>query len=302
MVSQASDPGGLFGGLSPTLGGGIWGGSGGTVGPFGGSGVSPWGAMSGAGFPVNPGNAVGSGAAGGGAAGGGGSLPVTGDTTGGVDNTGILGAISSALHPAGAGANQSQIENGTDNLTGFAAQYNPNLLENIWQNPWAILPDVFKGINMTGAGYQGLRNLGADPLTLYNIMAGWNNPLDKGSGTANYTNWLASLYNQLGTVGGRAFSASDLLNGIFSPTQNSALKNIETAGDASQQMRTIFNLARDASNVGMNPRAATGYQAALARAGDAAMNDLMHTNSNSGAANVPMYQLLAQVAPNLVPR
>lgn len=196
--------------------------------------------------------------------------------------------------------------NGTNPLSGFANRYNPNQLENVWQNPWAILPDVYKNMNLAGGGYQGLRDLGADPLTLYNIMAGRNSDL-AGEGVGGYTNWLANLYSTLGKVGGRQFSGKELLTSIFSPVggeganNQSALYNILTAGDASTQLRTLFNLTRDASNVGFNPLAARGYQSALARTGDKALNQMMRTGSGEGANNVPIYQLIRQLAPGLVP-
>jgi hypothetical protein len=193
---------------------------------------------------------------------------------------------------------------GTNIPGGFASQYNPSQLNaNIYQNPWAILPDVYKNINMQGAGYQALRNLGADPLTLYNIMTGTGNTAGGATNgnASDYTNWLAALYSQLGQVGGRNFSAPEMLQNIFNPGSG-ALSQIEKAGDASQQLRTLFNLAKDATNVGINPLAARGYQAALSNAGDQAMNQMLHNNANSGPNNVPIYQLISQIAPNLVPR
>lgn len=195
---------------------------------------------------------------------------------------------------------------GTNPVTGFASQYNPNQLENIWQSPWAILPQVFPGMNMTGAGYQGLRDIGADPLTLYNIMAGRSKDL-AGAGVGGYANFLANMFSGLGRVGGRQFSGAELLKQLFNPVggegaiTQSALYNILTAGDAATQMRTLFNMARDASNVGINPLAARGYQAALARAGDRATNMLMRDDSGQGANNVPIYQLIRQIAPGLIP-
>lgn len=202
----------------------------------------------------------------------------------------------------GVAANASNAEkNGTNPLAGFASRYNPSQLENIWSNPWAILPDVFSGMDMRGGGYQGLRDIGADPLTLYNIMAGGQGSLAGGTATGDYANWLANLYKSLGSVGGRGFSGRELLQGVFNPGEGSALENILTAGDASTQMRTLFNMLRDASNVGLNPLAARGYQAAVARTGDQAINQMMRTDSGSGANNTPIYQLIREIAPNLVP-
>ncbi len=195
---------------------------------------------------------------------------------------------------------------GTNPLTGFASRYDPSQLEQIWQSPWAILPDVFPGMNLQGPGYQGLRDIGADPLTLYNIMAGRSDSLGGGTATGNYTNWLADLMKSYGTKGGRSFAGNELLHALFNPKggegagTQSALYNILTAGDAGTQMRTLFNMARDASNVGLNPLAARGYQSALARAGDQAQNAMLNSNANQGANNEPVFQYIREHFPGLI--
>lgn len=191
----------------------------------------------------------------------------------------------------GTGGGQN-MTGGTDPLSGFAAQYNPSLLgQTIWDNPWAILPDVFQGINSAGPGYQALRDFGADPLTLFNIIAGVNSDLT-GSGVGGYTNWLNQLYGNLGSTGGRAFNSRELINNILNPGQGSALSNILNAGDVGTQVRTLFNLIREASNAGMNPLAARGYQSAVARGGDAYLNQAIKSDANEGAANTGISQFL----------
>lgn len=205
---------------------------------------------------------------------------------------------------------RSRITNGTNAADGFAARYTPGFLDqNIWSNPFMILPDVFSGINTAGPGYQALRDFGADPLTLYNIMRGASGGDLYGTqnSASDYTNFLANLYQGLGTVGGRGFSGQELLHNVFNPsgpgagqTAGSPLYNLLTTGDASTQMRTLFNLLRDVTNVGMNPLAAKGYQGALQRAGDQAMNMAAKENVNSGAANTPIFQLIKSIAPSLV--
>lgn len=210
---------------------------------------------------------------------------------------------------AGSGVDPNAVgQNGTNPNTGFASQYAyAPLNANIWDNPYSILGDVFKNINQTGGGYQALRDFGADPLTLYNIMQGQGNNLagtQGGNAASNYTNWLASLYSSLGSVGGRGFNGAELLNSLFNPGStggSSALTNTLTAGDSSTQMRTLFNMAKAAAGVGLNPVAASGYEAALQRAGDTALNMQNKTASGTGANNVPMYQLIKQIAPGLVP-
>lgn len=203
-------------------------------------------------------------------------------------------------------------------LTGWARGrgYNPTELNAIWDSPWAILPDVFKGINQSGGpGYQALRDFGADPLTLYNIMVGGGTNFQGASGNpqGNYANWLQQLYSNLGSQGGAGFNAGNLLRQLFNPdvssTMNqygqpdrqSSLYNILTAGDSGTQMRTIYNMARDAANVGMNPLAARGYASALSRAGDTAINQNLSSNSGSGTADIPIYELLKRIAPGLAP-
>lgn len=226
----------------------------------------------------------------------------------GPEFNGVGGSGANPTFP-GPAAPGADVMGGTNPLSGFATRYNADQLKNVWSSPWAILPDVFPGMKTDGAGYQSLRDIGADPLTLYNLMAGQKNDLAS-QGVGGYTNWLASLFKSMGSVGGRTFSAKELLHALFHPKEGSggdggegqsALYNILTAGDGATQMRTIFNMARDASNVGMNPLAARGYQSALARSGDTAINQMMRTGSATGANNEPIYQLLRQLAPGLVP-
>lgn len=221
---------------------------------------------------------------------------------------------STGVTPTGVNyANDQGLTVGTDPATGFASRYTPSQLGNVWDSPWAILPDVFRGMNMAGPGYQSLRDIGADPLTLYNIMVGGGTDfLDQRTTTnpaGDYTNWLNNLYASMGARGGRGFSAGELLGRLFNPRNNpgvpggqSSLYNILTAGDAGTQMRTLFNMIRDSANVGMNPLAARGYTAAATREGDRVLNAIMNDPlTGGGANNVPVYQLFKQMAPGLVP-
>ena len=167
-----------------------------------------------------------------------------------------------------------------DPYTGFSAQYAPGSLKNvIYDNPWYILPDVFKGISTSSPGYQYLRDIGADPLSLFNIMAGSTGSIDGGAG--QFTNFLAEMYRNLGTPGGKDFNASDLLSSIFGADEKSTLGQIMNAGDMNTQVRTLFNLLRDVSNVGMNPLAARGYQSAVAQQGDLYGNAMLKSDAGS---------------------
>jgi hypothetical protein len=184
-------------------------------------------------------------------------------------------------------------------MTGWAAgqNYNPTALNAIYESPWTILKDVFgSGMSDVGPGYNSLRDIGADPLTLYNIMVGGDKNFAGSTENpqGNYANWLANLYNQMGTTGGRGFSMGELSDQIFNPGANSSLKQILTQGDASMQMRTLFNMLREASNVGMNPLAARGYQGALARAGDDAIRQTYHSDADQGANNRAVYETIAR--------
>ncbi len=145
------------------------------------------------------------------------------------------------------------------------------MMEQAYENPWYILNDVFQGIGTSSPMYQALRDLGGDPLTLYNISQGGQKKIDGGAG--DFINWLANTYQQQGTTGGRDFDAREMLGTLFSQQNFGAdaqntLGQILGAGDMSNQVRTLYNMARDVSNVGMNPLAARGYQSALAQAGD----------------------------------
>lgn len=209
-------------------------------------------------------------------------VPSGGGTTGGGMMAPLPGSAEEAAlnaasttpgtpPPSGAPGNNSAMA--MDPYTGFAAQYAPGTLQNtIYDNPFFILRDVFSGINESSPGYQALRDFGGDPLALFNIMAGANGTIAGGDqGAGAFVNFLADLYQNLGTPGGGGFNSRDLLRNIFGQnTQDpkTTLGNILVAGDMGQQIRTLFNLARDAAGVSMNPLAASAYQAAIARAGD----------------------------------
>lgn len=176
------------------------------------------------------------------------------------------GATPARPAPPAAGATP-----GLSPTRGFASRYAPGMLDTIYDNPWTILPDVFKGIQTSSPGYQALRDFGGDPLSLYNIIKGSGSKIDGGSD--EFTNFMADLYKNLGTPGGKGFDAKGMIDAVFGTTKTgadatSSLGQILGAGDMGQQIRTLFNLLRDVSGVGMNPLAASGYQSALAQAGD----------------------------------
>jgi hypothetical protein len=183
-----------------------------------------------------------------------------------------------------ASSSSSDMSGGMSPLSGFASRYTPALANQAYENPWYILQDVFSGISPSSPGYQALRDFGGDPLTLFNIMQGSRQKIDQGAG--DFINWLANMYSNMGTPGGQAFNANNLIRTLFGQTKfgaesDNTLGQILGAGDMSTQVRTLFNMLRDASNVGMNPLAARGYQSAVAQAGDAYGNAQMKSPADA---------------------
>lgn len=179
---------------------------------------------------------------------------------------------------------RAAMEGGTRPLSGFASRYSPVGAQQAFENPWYILRDVFPGMSVSSPGYQALRDFGADPLVLYNIMQGAMQSIeDQGGG--DFINFMDELYRQLGSPGGRGFSALELINNIFGASNQvneegvgqTTLAQILGAGDQSTQIRTLFNLLRDVSNASMNPLAASAYQSAVAQAGDVYGNQMMQS-------------------------
>lgn len=196
-------------------------------------------------------------------------------------------------------------EQGMQPLSGFAKQYNPSqLAQMVWQNPWSILPDVYKGIKSGGPGYQALRDYGPQLLTLYNVMVGGNNPLTGGTAVGDYTNWLNNMFKTLGTPGGRAFSSGELLQNIFKQKTGgtSALANILQSAGPSEQVNALFQILQDVAGVSMNPIAGRGYIDAARRAGDAYQNAMLRAPANKGANQQILTEWIAQHYPGLLPR
>lgn len=193
----------------------------------------------------------------------------------------VAGTTYTAPAPAG---------NGFAAPTGWAAQqgYTPEMLESIYQNPWFLLQDVFKGINTSSPGYQALRDFGADPLSLFSMIegAGRLTANDQGGAANTFANFLNNLYRQIGTPGGQALSSGELLGnifgqGTFGKDAKSDLGQLLGNGDASTQIRTLFNLLRDVAGAAMNPLAASGYMGAMQQAGDEYGNAMLKAPAGS---------------------
>ena len=183
--------------------------------------------------------------------------------------------------------------------TSFASRYTPAMLNQAYENPWYILRDIFSGLSESSPLYQALRDMGGDPLTLYNISQGANTKI--GGGPEDFVNWLAGMYGEQGKVGGTGFDTKAMLNNLFGQTKFGAdsentLGQILGAGDMSTQIRTLYNMLRDTSNVGMNPLAARGYQSAVAQAGDRYGTAMMSQDAGAEGAKNPA-QWLAENMP-----
>jgi hypothetical protein len=203
---------------------------------------------------------------------------------------------------AAAGNPNPNNASGTDPYTGFSAQFQPGSLRNvIYDNPWSVLPYVFEGMGQNTPGYQNLRDIGADPLTLYNIMQGAYSGMTQFN-EGDYANWLAQVYGNLGQVGGRSFNSRELLGSIANAREGSALRAALEAGDTSTQVRTLYNLASEAMNAGMNPLAARAQQARMAQAGDRYMSQSIGENANEGANSMTFDKWLLQNMPGLLGR
>ena len=178
--------------------------------------------------------------------------------------------------------------------SGFASRYAPGQLSGIYDNPTAVLPDVFQGFDWASPLGQTFSNMRADPLALYNLLVGAGQSFqDRGDALndESFVNWLAGMYKNLGTAGGKGFSISNMLGNLFgqdlSPESEggskTALANILQSGDTNQQANFLYSLIRDATNVGMNPLAAAGYQSAIARSLDQWRNDILKGTSGQNA-------------------
>ncbi len=188
--------------------------------------------------------------------------------------------------PSPGGAPATTGGTGMSPYSGFASQYAPGMLGSIYDAPYTILPDVFNGLDLASPLYQTLAGMQADPLTLYTLLMGADSSFGEGDeGDEAFVNWLAQMYQQLGTAGGQGFNINTLLGNLFgtdtSEDSDTALNAVLRAGDTNQQARFLYNLIRDATNVGMNPLAAMGYQSATARSMDQWRNDVLRGESGS---------------------
>jgi hypothetical protein len=156
---------------------------------------------------------------------------------------------------------------------------------------------VFQGIAPTSPLYQSLRDMGADPLGLYNTMVGSQG---KTGNSASYIDWLSDFYKKQTQAAPSQASPQNLLSMIFGQQKFGAdspntLGQVLGAGDMSTQIRTLYNLAKDATNLSMNPKTARAYQASLAQSGDTYGQQMLGSEGGTGVQNIS--QWIAQFAP-----
>jgi hypothetical protein len=195
---------------------------------------------------------------------------------------------------------------GMDPLSGWAGTqgFNPAELANtVYTSPFSILSKVFPGMTEAGPGYQTLRNIGGDPLALYNIMQGGNRVFSEKSGVNDFTNWLRNMYASYGSRGGRSFNAQELLGNIFKQREGStsSLANILRGAGEGGQANALYSLIRDVTGVSMNPLAGAGYNAAMQRAADRYNTARITAGSGEGANQMLITDWIRKNFPSLIP-
>lgn len=237
-----------------------------------------------------------------------GPQPPAGTTTPTTTGTGGTGGEVGATKPAVDPVTGEEI--GMGSLTGWAGQYKDangkgftpeQLRDTVFQNPWYMIQPS-TGAEEGSAGYASLRDIGGDPVSLFNIMHGANN---MGSDDPMpIVNFLADLYKNLGTAGGKMIDGKQLLQAIMnadtSPEgQNSSQLGLllGSAGNSSDQSRITYQLYRDAINAsGMDPLGQRARQAGMVNALDRYGREMLTTDSaNIQAPN----QWLGQRYPGL---
>lgn len=163
-----------------------------------------------------------------------------------------------AMTPTGAPNTSGVPDSGMQDLTGFAGQYQGlPLWETIYDDPTAILPDVFPGIDPYGQGYNMLSDLPFDPAMMY-LMNFASDPGTAGSGVNEYTNYLASMYQGLG--GGQWFNFGDLMGNITGAGNGSELSATLANLPAGEAASLLKGMLGAAATVGLNPWAARAFQ------------------------------------------
>ncbi len=180
---------------------------------------------------------------------------------------------------------------GTDPWGGFAARYAPGLTDP-YSDPSFVLLDLLRSMGMSGdiaasTGFQTLadtmtgQNGGADPLSLFIAMNGGRGRAgDITQSDEAYINFLASLFANQGTVGGRDIDFSELLGNLTrAQDPQSVLGALLSSGGAREQARTFEGLMGDAARMGLNPIAAQAMQTLTRRLGTQFVSERSRTNA-----------------------
>jgi len=204
------------------------------------------------------------------------------------------GAVPSSLYQSSAPG--SLPPQGSNPYHGFAAQFNPGALQQqIWQDPQMVLNAMYQqsGQGTSSPMYSTLRDFyGADPQSLWLLTQG-TTP-GKFGDAGSYANFLNAMYSSYQTPGGRAFSFPEILQNLqgvtdqsgVDPQYQSPLYQILTAGNASDQARTMYGLVGDAAKVGLSPAIASAFMNSLANETDRYLT----SNAQSQGGQNPFYQ------------
>lgn len=235
--------------------------------------------------------------------------PLNGDIIGRYDASGNFVAGTQSVAATNRQAGAAPVSPGQTPNSGFAARYAPGALQDmVYDSPETVLYDVFQQMGLGGSQgsglYQSLADFGgADPLSLYLLQTGGAQDSLAGGGAGDYTNWLAAQYQNAGTAGGGAFNFQDLMGNVFgqadSDKNTSVLYNTLSAGTPTQQVSNLYNMARDAGRVGLNPLAQAAMLTSIQRGAQGYTSDSMQGLQKPGTENA-FYSYLAQQNPGLV--
>lgn len=200
----------------------------------------------------------------------------------------LLKESTASTTPAGTGTTAIDNNGGMKDVTGRAKEwgYTPAMMDQVYQNPFAILKDLFPGMTESSPMYQALRNLGADPLTLFTVLAGSQSMFPETGGGSNFVDWLSNMYSNYSTPGGKTVDGAQALRNIFGQDKlgakaTNSLGMSLGAGDQSTQTRTMFNLVKDIASMTMDPISSSGYQSAMQQAGDGYMNAMLKSSPDT---------------------
>lgn len=133
-----------------------------------------------------------------------------------------------------------------------------------------------------------MRDIGGDPISLYNIMWGSQNMGSTDSSLGEFANFYADLIQNLGTAGGKTINGHDLLQAIMNADTSKEGQGktglnllLGSAGNSSDSARILYQLYRDVTNAsGMDPLQSRARQAGMVNALDDYGSQMLSTNAN----------------------